>query len=410
MAHFSYKAKTGPKHVLTGVVEADNLDKAVDKIIAFGYTPLEVKPSSGQPVAASSAIIIDDKGVLPSNIPPAVISVFIRELGDLLQAQIPVVRTLDLLGRQTKHPFLRSIIEKMKLFVQDGGSLSGALNQHPSVFSNLQVQMVKCGETSGQLAEVLLHLADLMDNHIELQKRIQMGLTYPFIILGVGVLTIAVLLTVVLPKLTVIFDDFNATLPVATQIVIAVSHFMASFWWVMVLTLTIGGYYGYVWYTSATGRAIVDQKLLDVPFLRHFITTAQTARFARALATLLTNGVAVANALESSVALIDNAVLKEEMKKASAKVRAGTSVSNALKGSVLFGDVAVSLVAVAEEGGHLDQGLFKLAVMCEREVRQKADLLVSIMGPAVLVIVVGFVGMIVVAILLPMLQMNMIIN
>jgi type II secretory pathway component PulF len=410
MAHFNYKYKTGPGKAQSGTVFAESFDKAVEKIIASGQTPLEVKPVSPVvpvPAASECQERLQPRG---GKVPAEILSVFIRQLGDLLEAQVPVLRALDLLGRQVRYPVLQKIVERLRADVEDGGSLSGAFRQFPLVFSAFHVQMVKCGESSGHLPAVVLHLADLMEGNIDLQRRIRMGLTYPLIILAVGISTIFVMLTFVLPRLTVMFDDFNAVLPWPTLVVIAVSRFFSAYWWLIIVVCGVAGHYGYRWYQTAEGRSRMQSLLLRLPLLKIFLYRVETVRFTRGFGTLLSNGVPVVEAMESSAALIDNDLIRQEINGAVVKVRSGTSVSNALKGTVLFGDIEVSLVAVAEESGRFDQGLNKLTAMCERNVRQTAEMFVTIIGPAALIVIVGVVGFIVVAILLPMLQMNSIIS
>ncbi len=408
MPYFEYKAKTDAHKTVTGVVEADTPQHAVDKIVARGQSPLELgAPRADLPAGVSGTPLRRPLGTVISG---QALSIFTRQLGDLLDGGVTVLRALDLLGQQMPDSGFKVLLGQMSAFVRDGGSLSGAMGQYPDVFFATYIHMVKCGEISGKLAGALLHLADLMDHNVEMQKRIVSGLMYPMMILVVGIGTIFVLMTFVLPRLAVIFEDFDTALPWPTQVVMGASHFLESAWWLILGILGVVIFYLRRWYAAPAGRLWVDSYLLKVPLVKAFIYEAEVARFARGLGTLLDNGVPVAVAIESSAAVVENVVLKEEIRKAALKVRSGLSLSNALKGSSLFGDMAISLVAVGEESGRLEQGLFKLTAIYERNVKQTAELFIGILGPTVLVVVVGVVGCIVLAILLPILKMNMIVN
>jgi type II secretory pathway component PulF len=410
MAKFAYKFKTAPDMVQSAVIEADSFDQAVSRIMASGQSPLEVVPMTLSGAVAGASAQGRPEAFVSGPVSPLMLCLFMRQLGDLLESRVPVARALDLLSRQIKDPQLKKVAGRLCQCVQEGESLSGAFHEFPRLFSSFHIQMLKCAESSGNLPAVILHLAGLMEANIDLNKRVRMGLTYPLIILAVGAGTILVLLIFVLPRLTAMFDDFNAVLPWPTQVVIAVSGFFAAFWWLVAGVSGSAVYAAVLWWRSPAGRRQADRVVLDVMVLKEFIRQVELVRFARGLGTLIVSGVPVVEAMESAAALIGNSTIRREIDAAVVKVRSGTSVSNALKGTRLFGDIETSLVAVAEESGHFDQGLMKLTSMNERNVRQSAEMFVTIIGPAALVFVVGIVGFIVIAVLLPMLQMNSIVN
>jgi len=405
MPQFIYKAKSGPKDVTSGLIEADTIAEAVTKLTNAGQMPIDVKL-----YVKSSLPVIEKKTRLDNKVSQAALYQFTRQLADLMEAGIPLARCMELLSRQRQFPLMVEVIEAMTVLLQQGGSLSLALAKYPRIFSPLYVHTVKAAEASGQLPLVLNRLAQFLESDMQLQAKAKSSLLYPAIIFLVGLLTLFVLLSFVLPRLTLMFEDFDAQLPLATRIVVAVSQIFAQFWWLMAGLIT-----GFVFWTRSylrtpKGKAALDGMTLKIPLLKSFIENTQLSRFARTLGMLLESGVPIVTALESVTLVVDNSALQEEVKKMTIKVKSGMSLTQAIKTSALFPEMAVDLIAVGQESGKLEKGLYKLAANCERSSQDTAQAFVTILGPAVLVVVVGMVGFMIVAMLLPMFQMNMIIN
>jgi general secretion pathway protein F len=413
MPQFTYKAKKSLKEVISGVITAESEQAAINKILQTGQTPIEIKLQKGdvdEEVLSPAKSPIKKVTEKSLRVPLALVAVFTRQVFDMLDAGVPLLRCLEVLLHQNQHPNMQKVIESLHGFVQAGGSFSSALAQHPQVFPMLYINMVKSGESSGHLSEVLNRLAEFLEKDLEMRSKVKGSLLYPAIIMLVGMLTMFVLLTFVLPRLTVMFEDFDAVMPLPTQIVIGLSGFFASFWWLIIL-VTVGGYYYTTkWMKTSAGRRYVDTLILRVPLLSSFIKNVELARFSRTMGTLLESGVAIPSALESVTAIVENVVFKDEMKKITQNVRSGGSLTQSIKGNIFFSEIAVNLIAVGEESGKLEKGLFKLASTSERYTQETAQTFVTILGPAVLVIVVSIVGFIIVSMLLPMFRMNMIIN
>jgi type II secretory pathway component PulF len=317
---------------------------------------------------------------------------------------------MELLSRQRQHPQMVEIIESMTVMLQQGGSLSLALAKYPKIFTPLYIHTVKAAEASGQLPLVLNRLAQFLEGDMQMQSKVKASLLYPAIILVVGLLTLFVLLSFVLPRLTMMFEDFNAQLPLATRIVVAVSQIFAQFWWLMAVVITGAVFWVRSYLKTPKGKTAFDEFILKIPLLKTFIENTQLSRFSRTLGMLLESGVPIVTALDSVVLVVDNTALQEEIRKMALKVRSGMSLTQAIKASALFPEMAVDLIAVGQESGKLEKGLYKLAANCERSSQEMSQVFVTILGPAVLVLVVGMVGFMVVAMLLPMFQMNTIIN
>jgi len=407
MPQFSYKAKKGPQDLTSGFIEADTVTDAVIQLTKSGQTPLEVKPHIPvRPVLLRT----EKKSGANLRVSQAALFQFTRQLADLLDAGIPLARCMELLSRQRRFPLMVLVTGSITVVLQQGGSLSFALSKYPEIFPPLYIHTIKAAEVSGQLPLVLNRLAGFLESDIQMQARVRSSLLYPAIIFVVGMLTLFVLLSFVLPRMTSMFEDFDAQLPLATRIVVAISGVFAQFWWLMAVGITAAVWWCRAYLMTQPGKLWIDRSSLKVPLLRTFIENAQISRFSRTLGMLLESGVPIVTALESVTLVVDNRALQEEVKKMTAKVKAGMSLTQAVKTSPLFPEMAVDLISVGQESGKLENGLYKLAASAERKAQEMAGTFVTILGPAVLVVVVGIVGGMIVAMLLPMFQMNMIIN
>jgi len=406
MPQFLYKAKSGPKDVTNGIIEADTITEAVTKLTNAGKMPLDIKlymkitlPQPGNKAAGPEIKVTQ-----------AALYQFTRQLADLLEAGIPLARCMELLSHQRQFPLMVEVIESMRELLQQGGSLSLALAKYPKIFTPLYIHTVKAAESSGQVPLVLNRLAQFLEADMQMQAKAKSSLLYPAIIFLVGLLTLFVLLSFVLPRLTLMFEDFDAQLPLATRIVVGVSQIFAQFWWLMAGLVTAVVFWTRSYLKTEKGKAALDALTLKIPILKSFIENTQLSRFSRTLGMLLESGVPIVTALESVTLVVDNSALQEEVKKMTLRVKSGMSLTQAVKASSLFPEMAVDLIAVGQESGKLEKGLYKLAINCERSSQEQSQAFVTILGPAVLVLVVGMVGFMIVAMLLPMFQMNMLIN
>ena len=405
MPQFFYKAKNSPSAVaVTGYIEAENVTQVVSKLIEAGQTPLEITLQGPSAETRSPLRIKEVK------ISAVALIQFTRHMADLLGAGIPLLRCMDIYSRQKQFPAMAKIAGSMVTALQKGASLSVALSQNPSVFLPLYVNAVKAGEATGQLPLVLARLVQLLEQEQRIRKQAQASLLYPLIILGVGLMTIFVLLSFVLPRLTLMFEDFDTELPWPTQVVVGISQIFAQYWWVFLIVaaaMLLGAQY---YLSTPEGKIWRDTTVLRIPVLKSFIENTQLTRLGRTLGMLLESGVPVAAALELSVMVVDNVVLQKEVKLVSFRVKEGMGLAQAVRSSGFFPEVAVDLIAVGQESGRLEKGLYKLADGCDQAAQSFAQTFITILGPAVLVLVVGIVGAMIVAILLPLFQINSIIR
>ncbi len=405
MPKFIYQAKKSPTEIIDGVLEAENLEGAVEKIIKLGLSPIDVAADTRKerPVAKKAK---DLSFSFSARIRFSDVSLFLRQLGDMVDAGVPLLRALSVVVNQTHNPAFKDVIAKMQAYVQDGGMLSEAMAQHPQAFSSLYINMVKSGEMSGNLDVVLKRLAEFSEKDLETQAKVKSSLVYPALIMVVGALTIFVLLTFVVPRVTVMFEDMTETLPLPTVILIVVSNFFAKFWWFLIALGVLGIFYMKRFLGTADGKLRFDRMRLKIPVLGNFIREAEIGRFARTLSTLLESGVVISTALESVWAVLDNEVLRREIKKASEDVSGGDSLAQALKKCPSFPETAINMVAVGEEAGRLEDSLAKLADAYERQSDRSVKTVTTLLEPLMIVVVGAIVFFIVMAVVLPIFKMN----
>jgi general secretion pathway protein F len=337
---------------------------------------------------------------------PQEVAVFTRQLGTLLHAGIPLAEALGALADQSDNKKLERILAGVRQKVNEGATMADTLAEHPALFGDLYVNMVKSGEAAGNLDSVLMRLADFMDSQLALKSKVSGALTYPIIMMVLGSVVMGVLLIVVVPQITSVFDDLGKTLPWNTQLLIFISQMAGSYWWALI-PLGIGGYFGFRrWSRTPKGRGTLDRTLLKLWLLGPLIRFVGVARFARTLATMLSAGVPVLSALEITKKVLNNTVLEKVVEQARDAIREGESIAATLKKSGQFPSMMVHMVAVGERSGQLETMLENVAGAYEREVEGKVARLTTILSPAIIVTMAVVVVFIVFSILTPILDMQ----
>ena len=336
------------------------------------------------------------------------LSVFTRQLSDLLEAGLPLIRAISVLEKQTESKFLQDVIADLRNSLQDGNTLSASLQKHPKVFSNLYVSMVRSGETGGSLENVLLRLAEFQESQEELNTTVHRALAYPALMAAVGMVTIIVLITFVIPKIVAMFQDLNQTLPLPTVILLNISYFIRDFWWVL-----IGGglliYFAFIRITKTReGKLFIDRFKLSSPLLGQLVLRAEIARFARTLSTLLNNGVPILEAMSVVINVMENETLKEDAKLAQREVREGANLAKGLSKGSHFPIFENNMIAIGEESGALEKALLKVAISYEKEVDKAVKVMTSLLEPIMILSIGLVIGFIVIAMLLPIFEISFI--
>ncbi len=404
MPRFVYKAKRGPKELKEGIIEADTERAAVYKISQMGYFPIEVK----EEVVSSS----DKSGInIPffyfKKISWRELAVFTRQLADLLASGLPIFKALDVLSRQTTNARFRAIIDDIRSFVKEGGTFSNGLLRHKAVFSNIYVSMVRAGEASGTLEDILNRLADYAESEDQLRSKIRSVLAYPILMAIVGICTIIVLLTFVIPRLITIFEDIGQALPLPTIILINISNFLTHYGWILASAIIISAFVINRRGKTKEGKFFIDNFKLNIFGVGAIIRKTEVARFTRTLGTLLSNGVPMVQSLEVASSIVENEVLRRDIEKIAKDVIEGESFSKAVVKASQFPLFVINMIAVGDESGHLEKAILKAAESCERDIDRSAKTFTALLEPFIILIMGSIVGFIVISMLLPIFQINL---
>jgi len=334
------------------------------------------------------------------------ITAFTREMGALLGAAIPIPQALDGLGEEEENPALRAVVLRIADSVRKGAALSAALEEHPKLFGKLYVSMVRVGEEAGVLPKVMADLAELLEHEDELRSEVLAAVAYPVFVLCFGFVTVAVLLTVVMPKLFSMLTEMATTLPLPTLILLHVSGFIRDYW-IPLLAGAIGAMAGLRWFLrTPRGAEKRDAIKLRLPVLGAVYRAAALSRFARTLGTLAKSGVSLLPALKIAENTIGNVVLGKLIAQVAEETRGGDSLAAPLRKLGIFPKTVVQMVSVGEESGMLAEMLLKVADIEERHMRARTKTMVSLLAPALILVVGALVGFMVIALLLPIFNMS----
>jgi type II secretory pathway component PulF len=402
VSQFAYRAKTTDQSLIEGVIEADSSSAAVSRLTAQGYFPLSIAPiENAAPAPGQSRA---------TRITIADLSLCLRQLSDLLEAGLPVLTSVQMAAQQTTHAGVRALLEDMAAKVREGRTLSEAMAGHPRVFPAFYQQLVHAGETGGMLGQVLSRLADHAEKEDDLRSQIRAALAYPAFILVVGIATILFLLAVIIPRLAVMFNDFQASLPLPTRVLLWTSETLRGYGWLGLLLVPPA-----VWALRRPGlweawKENIDAMLFKVPGVRGWILLQDTIRFTQTMGSLLENGVPILQSVEIATKTLGNAVVRASLAPLTGAIREGQPLSRALRDVSLFPPYVANLVSVGEEGGKLGKALIKIAETYERQSQRQMKTVMSLLEPA-LILGVGLVlGATVVSIMLPIFEMNTLIH
>ena len=403
MRNFRYKAKDSGKEMITGILEAETEQEALAKLSQMGYFPLSIEreeaSSEGQTDPLSLGFF--------TRIRRRDITIFTRQLADLLEAGLPLMRGLEVLWEQTENRRLQEVLASLATQVKEGKSFSEALALYPKIFSNLYVNMVKSGEVGGMLSEVLARLADFGEKEEELRTKVRAALAYPILILFVGMATVAVLLIFVVPKLVSLFHDVGQILPLPTRILVEVSQGLVHYWWVILSMIVLNVFLLRRGRLSKGVRLAIDGVKLRLPVWGSLIKKVEIASFARSLATLLSHGVPILQAMQVVVQATENELLRGEFERIGEQLKGGTTLSQEIRRGRMFPALVTNMVAVGEEAGNLERSLFKIADTYEREADRAMKLMTSLVEPVMILVMGSIVGFIVIAMLMPIFQIDL---
>ncbi len=410
MTAFRYQAVEANGTPAKGVIDAEDRRTALQLLGQRGLFPssLEVCSSPGEVQApARPAQEIRPATIrFGTGIKRKEITAFTREMAALLGAAIPIPQALDGLGEEEENPALREVVLKISDSVRKGAAFSAALEEHPRLFNKLYVSMVRVGEEAGALPEVMVDLSNLLEHEDEVRGEVVAAVSYPVFVLGFGIFTVTILLTVVLPRLFSMLQEMLQILPLPTLILLRISGFLHHHWpWVIIGGAGVFG--GLRWFfRSPRGALAWDKSKLHLPLMGPVFRAAALGRFARTLGTLVKSGVSLLPALKIVENTIGNLVLANQIAKVSEETRGGDSLATPLRKLGIFPRTVIQMIDVGEETGKLDEMLLKVADIEERQMRARTKTLISLLAPAMILVVGALVGFMVIALLLPIFKMS----
>jgi type IV pilus assembly protein PilC len=421
MAHFNYTALNAKGEQNDGSLSANNEAEAIQMLRAQGlYLTSITEEGKGKPSSAPIKLAKKAKsqsknitiGKPKGTVPPKVLMVFTRQLATLIDAGLPLLRSLTVLGKQEPNAVLKSTITHLADSVQGGSTFSESLAQHPKMFNKLYVNMVKAGELGGVLETVLNRLAEYQEKAQKLKNKIVSAMVYPAIVMFIAVGILIFLMVFIVPKFKEMFSETGSTLPLISQIVFGFSAFclgnpvagIPNVVWMFVAFALIYILIGFIGKTPA-GRKVIDDVKLQLPVLGDIQRKAAVSRFARTLGTLVTSGVPILQALNITRDTAGNVIISNAITKVHEAVKEGESIVTPLSACGVFPNMVISMVDVGEETGQLPEMLLKVADVYDDEVDNSVTALTSILEPIMIVILAVIVGAVVFALFLPLIKM-----
>lgn len=333
-------------------------------------------------------------------------AIMTRQLATLLRAGIPLFESLNALIEQVENAVLQRSLTNVREQVREGTSFAKALETHPKVFPPLYINMVRAGEASGTLESVLERLTSFMEGQAKLKGKVTSAMAYPALMALIGTVLISVLMIAVVPNVVQTFQSMDQALPWYTELLIFVSGVLGGYWY-LILAALIGSIYGFrKWVSTPGGRKIWDAFTLRVPIFGSLLRMLAIARFARTLATLLSAGVPILQAMDIVRAVLGNAVLEDVISDAIGSVREGQSIAEPLKRSKRFPPIVTHMIAVGEKSGKLEDMLENVANAYDNEVETKVQVMTSLLEPIMIILLGGAVGFIAFSILMPLIKMS----
>ena len=417
MPQFSYKARRRSGELVEGVLEVADRSAAVTQIERLGLFPVAV--DTARAGAATGAQSTQQKVDLMAFLPPTLraqfqqkrkpklqeLATFTQQLANLLQSGMPLTVALNSMTHLESKGISADVSRELKQEVTEGKSLSDAMAKQPRVFSDLYINMVRAGEQSGSLVEVLRRMANHFQQFAEVQAKFTSALIYPAIVICMGIALIAFFMVVMMPQFTTIFSGFNIPLPLPTRMLIGLSQLLLGFWWLIILLIIVAIISFIRFKASEAGGLKLDEWKLKAPLIGKVVKLNLFGQFARTLGTLLQNGVPVLTALKITEQIISNRIVKAAIAKTRDAVTDGKTLAQPLEQSKIFPQLMVDLVRIGEETGDVPGALNNIAGTYEGELAIGLRLMTQLLEPVLIVIMGGIVGFLLLSIFLPLFRL-----
>jgi len=395
MPMFEYTARSQTGQIQKGQLDVTSKDEVGAYLrknrlilVSVREAPKQIKFSMGGPRVKTRDIVI-----------------FTRQFATMINAGLPLVQSLNILAAQTENKTLAEVTRAVVYDVESGNTLADAFSKHPKAFSSLYVNMVAAGEAGGILDTILLRLATFLEKNDALVRKVKGAMIYPGVIISVAAIAICILLVFVIPTFQTMFASAGLELPLPTRVVIAMSSFLIGYWWAVLLAFG-GAFFGIrSYYATAPGRLQIDALLLKAPVLGDVIRKSAVSRFTRTLGTLVSSGVSILEGLEITAKTAGNQVVHNAIMESRQSIAGGETIAAPLEKSRVFPPMVISMIAVGEQTGGLDEMLSKIADFYDEEVDVAVSALLSLLEPAMIVGLGVIVGGMVIAMYLPIFDM-----
>ncbi|MEZ0328032.1 MAG: type II secretion system F family protein [Dissulfuribacterales bacterium] len=395
---FSYEAINSSGSKVSGTEEAATEQALINKLLALGLQPIKIKKQHTL------------EGLLHLHTGPKLtqddLLFFTRELADLLEAGVPLERSMTVIADSTDKPAVKELVTTVRRDIQGGKGLSGALSNHPALFDKLYVNMVTVGEMGGVLPEVLRRLGTFLERSRQIRRFILTSSIYPGMLLLVGFASVTILVTFVVPKFGQIFKDLNQPMPLATELIVNTSSFIKDWWWMIAafIAVAVGGLY--TSFHTPNSRIWWDKTLLRLPLAGGMILRMELARLTRTLGTLLESGVPILSSISLASDVLENSQIRAQMEVMHKGVRQGRALSQIMKQSSLFPPLVVHLVSIGEETGDMGKMLLKVADDLDEKIQHDTKLYLSMVEPVTIVVMGLLIGGIILSMLLAIFGIN----
>jgi len=401
MPRFSYTAKSEPHQTIQGEIEAESEQDVIAKLTKMGHFPIFIKNQD-------SSLEKEGLGVLGlRKIAERELVLFTSQLANLIKSGINILNGLNIISTQTSNKYLKGLINDITAKIKDGKSLSESLGAHPNTFSNLYTALIRSGEIGGTLEVTLERLSGFLEKEGEFKSSIRAALIYPIFVFVVGILTVITLLGFVIPKLLSMFADMGQILPFPTRMLMAISGFLRSYWWLLAILIAISLLAFNRIKRNPQGKILWDSIKLKIAVWGGIILKTEISRLMRTLSLLLSGGIPIVSALEISMSILENQVLKSHIQKFIKQISSGSSFSSCLRSSKLFPELVTHIVTIGEETGALEKSLLRIAEQYEKDVDQALKNFARLLEPIIILAMGLIVGFIVLSMLLPIFQLNL---
>ena len=395
MPAFTYTARALNGDLRTATIDAPSRDEVVAQLRRQRLNVVKIDEASQAANKKKSAGKISMRDVV----------IFTRQFSTMINAGLPLVQALDILAKQSENKALKDVTRAVVFDVESGHTVADALRKHPKAFSDLYVNMVAAGEAGGILDTILMRLATFMEKNDALVRKVKGAMIYPGVIMSVAAIAIVVLLVFVIPVFEKMFASVGMALPLPTRVVIGMSRFLQDYWWAVIAGLVMLVYSVKKYYATPEGKLSIDRTLLKMPVLGDVLRKSAVSRFTRTLGTLIGSGVSILDGLEITAKTAGNRVIQDAIMESRASIAGGETISAPLQKSQVFPPMVISMIAVGEQTGGLDEMLSKIADFYDEEVDAAVSALLSMMEPIMIVFLGVVVGGMVVAMYLPIFDM-----